>query len=71
MTEPIRRVPVGDEGQSRLEVTAEVERLKGLDLAGLREEAKTLELPAGGDADSLRRLILERKLNEALGGETP
>lgn len=73
-------IPITDlgEGQRRLDVKVEVERLKTLSFAELRDEALELGL---GDASTrraiercdltvLRLAILEKKLDTALGGES-
>lgn len=62
------------EGQRQLKLREEVDRLKALSLADLRTEAEEMgiEVAAGShaarDAEGLRRVILERRLGEALGG---
>jgi hypothetical protein len=70
-TPPIGAVDVG-EGQRRLQVKEEVERLKELGWADLRREARELGIPeavigGAGSRDDVRFAILEVKLGEAFG----
>lgn len=74
--EPPPAIEVEDlgDGQRRLKVEDEVERLKRLGAQELRREALDLKIPmrvvrrARSDTE-VRQMILERKLGAALGGD--